>query len=239
LCTQGQPDNFAWFIELLNIKYMKKFLGLLASSMIILSGCNKDNLSGSGATDTELRVVPVFTSIELKGSAEVDVSYSTTQEVKITGYENLLPYYETKVFNNTLYLQFRSDVYNVRHNNIKLNITLPLLSGIRVNGSGKVTAGNFINGDGLTASVNGSGDIFVNASRYNKANYFINGSGDLKASGNIVAEAVAGISGSGSIELNVTDKLKANISGSGDIKYWGNPGTVETQVSGSGKVTKN
>ena len=217
---------------------MKKFLGLLVSSTIILSGCNKDNLSGSGATDTELRVVPLFTSVELKGSAEATISYSTTQEVKLTGYENLLPYYETRVSNNTLYLQFRSDVYNVRNNNIRLNITLPLLAGIRVNGSGKITAKEFINGDQLTASLNGSGDIFVNAGKYNKANYFINGSGDIKDSGNITTEALAQISGSGNIELNVTGKLKANISGSGDINYWGNPNTVETQVSGSGKVTK-
>lgn len=156
----------------------------------------------------------------------------------VTGYQNLLPVYETKVQGNTLYLQFRPDIYNVRNNNIKVNIQLPLLAYMRINGSGKINATGFANGDLLTGAINGSGDIFIGDSKYNKVTYTVNGSGNIKAASTTSTEAEAQISGSGNIELAVSNKLKASISGSGNIIYWGNPVTVETQVSGSGKITK-
>jgi len=128
-------------------------------------------------------------------------------------------------------------VYDAKNNNIKAIVTLPALSGLRINGSGKMQAGNFININ-LTASINGSGYIFIGNSQYNTASYSINGSGDIDAGSTKVEEANAHISGSGNIELKANIKLKATIVGSGSIFYLGNPTTVETQVSGSGKIIR-
>jgi hypothetical protein len=45
------------------------------------------------------------------------------------------------------------------------------------------------------------------------------------------------VSGSGNIALNVSKELDASISGSGDIRYSGNPPSVRTKVSGSGDIS--
>ena len=199
---------------------MKKLLLIMTGGIFLLSSCNKESIRGNGAVNTENRTVGAFTDIELGGDADLTIGYGTTQQVTVTGYQNLLPVYETKVQGNTLYLQFRSDIYNVRNNNIKVNIQLPVLAYVRINGSGKINATGFASGDLLTASINGSGDIFIADSKYNKVTYTVNGSGNIKAASNITTEA------------------EARISGSGNINYWGNPVTVETQVSGSGRINK-
>ncbi|MEP7144881.1 MAG: DUF2807 domain-containing protein [Ferruginibacter sp.] len=217
---------------------MTKRLMVLVSSIALLGSCNKEFIRGGGAINSETRMVNPFTNVEMRGGGEATINYGTAQAVSITGYQNLLAVYETKVIGNTLYLQFKSDIYNVRNNNIKVNITLPVLAYLRINGSGKITAKNFADGVVLTASINGSGYIFVGDSKYTKAAYSINGSGDIKAATTTAIEAAAQITGSGNIELNVSNKLMATISGSGNINYWGNPVTAETQVSGSGKITK-
>lgn len=216
---------------------MKVFFLALTASSLLLASCSKETVRGGGAIRTETRAVPAFTNVELGGSSEVTIEYGIASNVTLTGYENLLPIYETKVNGNTLYLQFKPDAYNVKNNNIKVSVTLPALAGMHINGSGKMEARNFVNAN-LAASIDGSGYLFIGNSQYGKVNYSINGSGDIKAAGTTTLEAEVHMTGSGNIELNVTNKLKATISGSGNISYWGNPATTETQVSGSGKITK-
>ena len=44
------------------------------------------------------------------------------------------------------------------------------------------------------------------------------------------------INGSGDAVLHVTERLSAQINGSGDIVYYGNPPDVSRRVNGSGDV---
>jgi hypothetical protein len=46
------------------------------------------------------------------------------------------------------------------------------------------------------------------------------------------------ISGSGDVEINVTDELDASISGSGSVLYKGDPKKLNSHSAGSGKVRK-
>lgn len=215
---------------------MKKVLTILTVCITLLSSCGKEIIRGGGSIGTETRALPVFSNVELEGSGEAIINYGAASNITLTGYQNLLTLYETKVVGNTLYLKFKPDI-SVRDNNIKASITLPALSGIRMNGSGKMEAKNFIN-TSLKASINGSGTIFIGDSQFSTATYSINGSGVIEAASTAIEEASAHIAGSGDINLKVSIKLKATISGSGNINYWGNPATTETQVTGSGKITK-
>lgn len=139
---------------------------------------------------------------------------------------------------NTLYLQFKSGIFNVQNNNIRVDIVLPDLAQMRINGAGQFVAANFLNGDKMTAFINGSGNILINDSKYNNAEYTVNGTGEIMAATTCAEEAQAQIVGSGKISIKVSNKLVANIPGSGNISFWGNPASVETQVSGSGKILK-
>jgi hypothetical protein len=69
---------------------------------------------------------------------------------------------------------------------------------------------------------------FLSISGSSKINAF-----DLKSE-----ESKVNISGSGNVNINVTQSLEARVSGSGDIRYRGNPDIRNIQVSGSGNIKK-
>ncbi len=86
---------------------MKRILIVLVCSMTLFSSCNKETVRGGGAIITETRALPVFTNVELGGSGEAIINYGVAYNVTLTGYQNLLPIYDTRMTGNTLYLQFK------------------------------------------------------------------------------------------------------------------------------------
>lgn len=215
---------------------MKAIISVIAAALILTS-CEKSSISGIGNTLTETRPVAPFTGVQADGSSGVEIVKGTQQKVEVIGYANLLPVYETYVSNGNLVVKFRSDYSNISHNNIKVRIEVPQLDFIAVNGSGNVYIQNFVGTD-LTTFVNGSGEINASNCKYNSIKTRVNGSGKTKAAQIAVKDADASISGSGVIEVNTSNSFKARISGSGEIKYFGNPSTTDIEVSGSGKVRR-
>jgi hypothetical protein len=57
----------------------------------------------------------------------------------------------------------------------------------------------------------------------------------VRAAGLTAKQARVTVSGTGSVEVNATDKLEANVSGVGSVKYRGTP-AIEKRVSGVGTV---
>uniref|UniRef100_UPI00260E07C1 GIN domain-containing protein n=1 Tax=Chitinophaga sp. TaxID=1869181 RepID=UPI00260E07C1 len=123
-------------------------------------------------------------------------------------------------------------------------------------GSGEVTTPDTIRSTQFTADLNGSGNARLKVDA-NELRLYLSGSGNIRAegksrdyhasiegSGNIHADAVktvnanVKITGSGNQSISVSDRLDARITGSGNIRYSGNPPTVNVNISGSGKVIK-
>lgn len=101
-----------------------------------------------------------------------------------------------------------------------------------ISGAGKIDVFALCNNYEL--NVSGSGDIeLFGSAKYSK--YRISGSGSVKAYKFPVLEVDVNVSGSGSLFLNVEDKMKANISGSGSIHYLGYP-SIESNISGTGRL---
>lgn len=216
---------------------MKKIGFFLLSASLLFSACTK-SIRGSGSTITETRNIAAITSVQLEGSAEVEIMQGNVQSVTVSGYENLVPIFVTQVTNGNLVLRFEDPYYNVRRNNIKVAIVVPDLLAVRSNGSGQISISNFLNKINLAASINGSGNIMVNNSSFNKMVLDVNGSGNIKAYGCTAGDTEAEIHGSGNIEITCINKISAHIYGSGNIDYWGNPVATDIQISGSGRVRK-
>ena len=89
---------------------------------------------------------------------------------------------------------------------------------------------------GFKTAVSGSGDIVVSG-KTDEFEAAVAGSGDIKAIDLSSKRADMRISGSGGISITVNEEILARISGSGDIKYRGNPRIEDVKVSGSGKVS--
>lgn len=80
----------------------------------------------------------------------------------------------------------------------------------------------------ITASLYGSGDINLEG-KTSAVFLQVKGSGDINAKQLISGKTEAVILGSGDISCYAQDQLKARISGSGDIEYYGNPISVKKE----------
>jgi hypothetical protein len=231
---------------------------VIAFSLLFLSACHNDDIwgiRGEGPAVSENRTLADFQQIDLAVSGEVFLRQGTTQEVRIEAQENILDILQTRVRKGKLEISFGNHQVG-RHKDIKVYITVPQISFLKVSGSGKITGNTDFEVDDLSLVISGSGDIDFGALNANRIDSDISGSGNLYLNGNC-AEHLATISGSGRIraydmasvkanirisgsgnaELSVADYLKAKVSGSGKVRYKGNP-TVDVDISGSGKVER-
>jgi Putative auto-transporter adhesin, head GIN domain len=217
-------------------KDMKKILIIPILFLIILTGCFKERIIGSGTTTSEKRNVGgTFTEIRIEGSANVKVKQGDSIEVIAKDFPNLLPYLRTTVSGNTLVIDFQSDTW-ISNSVAEVTVTLPKLTGLEISGSGDIGSLNNLTCEDLGILISGSGDISL-AGKGKKMNAKISGSGDVRTFDFICDDIKANVTGSGDMDLNAVKTLDAAISGSGDITYKGNP-SVNSQVTGSGRVRK-
>jgi hypothetical protein len=195
-------------------------------------------LSGSGANKTETRNVSSFTGIEANGSSNIEVVKGSSYQVKLSGYANLIPAYETKVSGGTLTLQFDDDYNSISNNNLKITVYTPDIKEVELNGSGDIVVNDGFKSSSLTSEINGSGDITIKNSSFNTMRSEINGSGSITSSSAVCDNGVVSIVGSGDIYINARKSLKVDIAGSGDVYVYGNPADIKTDIAGSGRVKK-
>lgn len=105
-----------------------------------------------------------------------------------------------------------------------------------ISGSGRISGKLRINED-AQMTISGSGKIEVEGTS-KSVTARISGSGSVRAADLETENCKVTISGSGSVQINVKTALDANISGSGSVSYRGNPSSINSHSSGSGKVRK-
>lgn len=139
--------------------------------------------------------------------------------------------------------------------NLSLDITTAKDLNTTVSGSGNISLKGAC--DRFTSHISGSGNIELALDVAGNASFGMSGSGKLSATGKAqhVKTSITGsgrmncsdfetrtcdvrITGSGDVEIGVKEALDANISGSGSVRYRGNPSKVNSHSSGSGKVRK-
>jgi hypothetical protein len=106
---------------------------------------------------------------------------------------------------------------------------------VSLSGSGNM----FCSGDTATrvdtVSLSGSGNVFCSG-EVDRQVIIISGSGNYEAADLASRKTEIVISGSGKAEIHVVDELDAQITGSGTIRYDGNPRLVRKSVTGSGTI---
>lgn len=202
------------------------------------ASCHKRGIKGEGNIVSETRTVGEFAKIEANGSTDVTVVADDEYFVIVKGYSNLVPIYKTKVNGDRLILEFKEGYWNVRNDNITVEVHTPYVDKVSLNGSGSIYVDAGYDHERLDANINGSGNVEVARSTFRYMDVFINGSGNFNAETTEVNNVYVKISGSGDAWVYVLDYLRVRISGSGNVYYRGNPGTIDTDVSGSGQVHK-
>lgn len=214
-----------------------KQLIIIVTLFCLFTSCTKDRLTANGDRITTIREVSNFTAIRSSGAHPIEIKYGNEFKVVLKGSNNLLPYFKTEVNNNKLYLGYENA--SVGHDDVQVEVTLPVLKSISLSGSSKVDiSGDFPSIGFFNIDVSGSGTILLNNNlNADDLDVTISGSGDVGLEKLAAKRADINISGSGNAYLKVEDHLKASISGSGKVYYAGAP-EVESRISGSGKVIK-
>lgn len=214
------------------------------------------SVKGNGIIETKNFLESNFTAISIASGWNATIQNSEKFSIQIEMDENIFPYLNLSVTDATLHISFASG-YSVSPTSCKIAITMPVLLKleifgslsavissfnspeelmlIRVAGSANITADSIVFKT-LQLAIFGSGDFNL-AGKAQNMEVGISGFGNIKAVNLEAEKADISIEGSGSVKVWVKNHLSANISGTGSIRYKGNPATIERTISGVGKIS--
>lgn len=219
---------------------------------------NSNSLKGNGEVTTKTLQTTAYEGLAVAGFYKVTLVEGIPGKISLTGESNLLEAVVVEVKDNVLHIKTEKNVSLKPSIGKTIEVTVPAqqLSKIALAGSGEVK-NNFnlktedllikLAGSGtiklnietsqLETKVSGSGDLILNGIAANVEGSLA-GSGSIDASRLQAKDASIKVAGSGDIIVNCQGQLKARVSGSGKIKYLGNPNAVDSKVAGSGKIKK-
>lgn len=216
-------------------------------------------VKGDGNMTTITRSVGDYDQVNVGGFFDVVLVAGTEGTLTIEGESNLLEYLVTEVKNGALKIRVEKGKSLKPSRNMMIKVTVPFkdLDGVSLAGSGDVWNEDVIKTDEFKTSVAGSGDLKLRVEA-NSIDASLAGSGDLTLNGSTrdIEASIAGsgdihaknmkaqnadvrVAGSGDIAIHCSKSLKARVSGSGDIDYYGNPDKQDTKVAGSGAISMN
>jgi hypothetical protein len=212
--------------------YMKTItIALLAGYVVLAAGCWLPGIRGNGHIKTEERSIGAFANVDTSGAFEIEWQ-NAEPAVRITTDENLLPYVETRVSGDTLYLSTREHVWPTH--GIKVALSSPTRTGARTRGAVKLIV-NQLKGSTFALKSKGASEVFLDG---NIDRLFVDMTGASQLAANRLQTKTAEISttGAGDADVTVTDTLKVAITGAGKVTYSGNPTTIQKNITGAGSI---
>jgi hypothetical protein len=204
---------------------------LLAACVVVVAGCHLPGVRGNGQIKTEERQVGAFASLDAGGAFEIQWE-SGSPALRITTDQNLLPYIENSVSDDTLRLRTREHVWPTH--GIKVVISSPTRTGGRIRGAVKLTAKQ-LSGPIFALESKGASEVSLDGN-IDRLLVDMTGASQLAADGLKATTAEISTTGAGDAEVAVTDTLKVVITGAGKVTYSGNPPTIKKQITGAGSI---
>lgn len=236
---------------------MKNLLfNLLLVLSIIVSSCDNQEIRGVGELVTQELYLTSFDKIDFKVPGEVRIIQGAEQSVTVTGQANIISHLNTDVRGNQWEIEFNKN--RMSYTFLEIVIVVPTVSEIQLKGSGNLLLEEFTDIGNISFKVEGSGDIKIEALEGPEhVQINIEGSGDievinpsapitsltidLSGSGSFYGFALPSkqcdikTAGSGDVEVKVNDSLKAQMLGSSNVYYKGQP-QLEVNITGSGRI---
>ncbi|AEV29067.1 Protein of unknown function (DUF2807) [Sphaerochaeta pleomorpha str. Grapes] len=195
---------------------------------------------GSNKRKRQVRTLPRFSSVTLNGLGTVHL-HQGPQEVVITMDERLFDLFVTEVKGRVLHMGFshwsllRSLWFLFQTDKGRIDITLPEIEAVNVNGKGTVLS-DPLTAESLEVALHGASSITLQG---NVSKLRIVSTGAARFEGrHLVAERCSvKMNGSGRIEIEAKEKLNASVIGAGKLVYWGEP-KVTVKTTGASTVKK-
>jgi hypothetical protein len=203
----------------------------LGGCVVLLVGCHLPGIRGNGQIKTEERPITSFANVDASGAFEIEWQ-NGSPSVRITTDENLLPYIENNVSDDTLRLRSRDHVWPTH--GIKVVISSPTRTGAKMRGAVKLIVKQL---SGLTFALEskGASEVILDGT-IDRLLADMTGASQLAADGLQAKTAEISTTGAGDADVSVSDTLKVVITGAGKVTYSGNPPTIKKQITGAGSI---
>src|SRR5262249_38122121 len=203
----------------------------LGGCVVLLVGCHLPGIRGNGQIKTEERPVTSFANVDPSGGFEIEWQ-NGSPAVRITTDENLLPYIENNVSDDTLRLRSRDHVWPTH--GIKVVISSPTRTGAKMRGAVKLIVKQ-LSGPTFALESKGASESYLEGS-IERLVADTTGATKLAADGLQAKPAEISTTGAGDADVSVSDTLKVVITGAGKVTYSGNPPTIKKQITGAGSI---
>ncbi|HVP20051.1 MAG TPA: head GIN domain-containing protein [Spirochaetia bacterium] len=203
-----------------------------------------------------VREVGGFTGVSLDTSGELIITQGDSEGLEIVGPSGDLARIVTEVSGGMLRISREGPgpLFSVRSTVFRLR--MKEVASLEAHSSGSISARS-LHADSLRIQISSSGSISIGSLTAASLEVRISSSGSLSvagevdrqdvllsSSGSYAAGALASTtarvvaSSSGTATVRVSDSLDANVSSSGDVRYYGNPARVNGNVTSSGRLVR-
>ena len=217
---------------------MKKVLIATVSVAFLFAffGCRHlgKAVQGSGVRKTEKRELAAFKSIETNGAFEIKITCQQPQSFEIEGDDNILPLIKTEIRDGVLHIHNEKSYNSARLSSIRIG--LADLNRFATEGAADVSITNIKNDK---FSINSTGAAKIKVEGQTKlVEINVPGAAKIDASNLRAERAAVTVNGAAQVDVYASQQLDAIVAGVGQVTYDGNPGVVNQNVTGLGRVNK-
>jgi hypothetical protein len=221
---------------------------------LILLGCSVARASGT--SERSVRDVGGFDGVSFNTDGELIVIQGDREALEIVWRADELRSIVTEVRDGTLHIGREGKKPLFQLQSPVFRLTVKTITSIEANSSGNISAKNLRTGllririgssggisidslaaDSLEARLHSSGSLHVTG-KVNEQSILLSSSGYYSGGALECRTAKVRASSSGSATLRVSDSLEAEVTSSGNVRYYGNPGFVNGKVTSSGRLVK-
>lgn len=234
--------------------YSIAILFVAALSLSVLSSCRFGCIKGSGHQVTEEHKAGNFTRLDISGSFRVNLKQDSSLNVSVTADDNLMKYIHVNIDGDRLHIYSKKNLCG--SGEMVLNIGVKNLEEIKASGGINLVSDGKLNTKDLRFKLNGASKVNMDLNADNvvtegsgstemnlrgqAASHKIEfaGSGKINALDFVVGSYDIETTGASDCNINVLKDLNVNTTGAADVKYRGNPSSVNTSKTGAATVTK-
>lgn len=210
---------------------------------------------GNSDVTTQTITTSGYDDILSTGIIDVELVNGAEGQINVTTDSNLQEFVEIEVKDNVLTIKTKDRTNLATKKGVKVTVPVESISKIQLTGSGNLRSAAAIKANEFKLNVTGSGnaDLAIEASEVEAR---IAGSGNVKLSGTTsqLDLKISGsgnfqgfdlnadqtkviVAGSGDAQVVAQQNIFAQVKGSGDVVYKGNPTQKEFKKNGSGKIS--
>lgn len=217
---------------LLIIVFIVIALIILFPFLILFGLTSGSSKKGSGIEGTMEKDISPFNKVKVSGAIRVNIVCGQTESVTVTGDDNLLEYVEIKVLNEVLSIQTTRQVRPKA--GLEVRVSAKALELLKISGAVKADV-SFIDNDRFALKAIGASEVSLSGNCA-EAVMKLAGAGKLNAEDFACNVINLTLSGAAKSTVYASEEISVTISGAGKVICYGNPETVNRNVSGAGKI---